>query len=116
MSDLQAILANIDSKRFLAALLLDTHGAVVAQHAIKGLDTRTQQAPYHIATRVLNYPNGVSVLQTLKESIFYDMDGRRLICRVITVAQTPHLLVVLTPAESTYRRALDQLARQLSAP
>lgn len=114
MSDPQTVFAEIDPKRFLAALLLDANGAVVAQFAIQGLDTRTQQAPYDIATRVLNYPNGMNVLQTLKESVFYDLDGRRLICRVVVIEEARHLLIVLTAADSAYRRALDQLTRQLA--
>ncbi|PJF44999.1 MAG: hypothetical protein CUN55_01085 [Phototrophicales bacterium] len=114
MSNAQTVFQKIDPKRFLAALLLDEHGETVARYQIAGLDIRTQQAPLDVATRVLNYPKGLQILEMLQESIFYDMDGRRLICRVIHINEHPYLLIVLTPANSAYRRALSQLIRQLT--
>lgn len=116
MSDIQTIFEQLDPKRLLAALLLAPDGNVVAQHSIRGLDEATQQAPYNIATRVLNYPTGLAALETLKESVFYDMDGRRLICRLVLTSGNPHLLIILTPANATYRRALDQLIKQIASP
>lgn len=116
---LHSVFDNIDSNRFLAALLVNGHHAsIVAQYMVRGLDPDSQQALQNIAQRVFDYPTGLHALQRFTESVFYDLDDRRLVCRVVEIEHPPDesvllLLVVLTPAGVAYKQAVRQLVRHI---
>jgi hypothetical protein len=107
----------IDTERFLAGLLVNSTAEIVAEYVLLGLDPDSQQAIKDVAQRVFSYPEGLQALQQFAESVFYDLDGRRLVCRAVEVEQgtTSHLylLVVLTPADIAYKRALGKLVRHI---
>lgn len=104
---------DIETERFLAGLLINSEAAILARYIIDGLDAASEQALFDVAKRIFNYPEGLIALKQFAESIFYDIDGRRLICRVLELDDTLYLLVVLTPAEIAYKRALAKLERHI---
>jgi hypothetical protein len=82
-----------------------------------GLDRTTTEAPLLTARRIFGNPESRAQLAHLHESVFYDLDGRRLVCRPLAL-ETPgkgelHLLIVLIPAGQAYRRALNRLVKTL---
>ncbi len=98
---------------FLAAVLVDSENDVVATHMVPGLDQKTANAPIETTRRIFNNPDSRAALKNLHESVFFDLDGRRLVCRPLQLWGTLHLLIVLTPAERAYRRALNKLVRAI---
>lgn len=113
MAHIEDVFAEIDSSRFLAALLVDTQGHPVASFAPDGLDADTRHAPAEAAQRIIHDPNGIELLASFQESVFYDLDGRRLVCRVVMIDHQTYILIVLTPSDTAYRRALQSLVRDL---
>lgn len=101
----------------LAALLVGPSHQVVASYVMVGLDQATADSPLGVTQRIFGNAESRAQLTQLQESVFYDLDGRRLICRPLLLPAmddtAPHLLIVLTNAEQTYRRALNKLIRAI---
>ncbi|MBL1134034.1 MAG: hypothetical protein HND46_01855 [Chloroflexi bacterium] len=117
-SPLQDLLTNeAQDAGLLAALLVSPKDELVASYVAAGLDKATAETPLLTTQRIFGNAESRAQLAQLQESVFYDLDGRRLICRPLmlpTLDDTaPHLLVVLTTAEQTYRRALNKLIRAI---
>ncbi|NDJ85803.1 MAG: hypothetical protein GYB66_07950 [Chloroflexi bacterium] len=100
-------------EHFLVIALVDEQNNVVAESARAGLDAESASAPVETARRIFNNPESRRALQNLQESLFYDLDGRRLVCRPVQFRGQPHLLIILAAAERAYRRALNTLVRRL---
>lgn len=98
---------------FLAAVLVNTDNQVIATHVVPGLDKPTANAPVETTRRIIQNPDSRAALENLHESVFFDLDGRRLVCRPLQLNGEMHLLIVLTPAQKAYRRALNNLVRQI---
>ncbi len=101
----------------LAALLVSPGDQVVASYVAVGLDKATAESPLLTTRRIFGNAESRAQLAQLQESVFYDLDGRRLICRPLMLPTLddagPYVLVVLTTAEQTYRRALNKLVRAI---
>ncbi len=113
MPDLDAILTEHGSK-FLAVIVAGDNDRVLAAYARRGLDQATLEAPLATVRRVFNNPDSRAALVDLAESVFYDLDGRRLVCRPLQLEGEIVLLIVLTPAEKAYRRDLNTLVREIN--
>jgi hypothetical protein len=103
----------------LAALLVGPDDQEVASFVAAGLDKATAATPLQTTQRIFSNPESRAQLAKMQESIFYDLDGRRLICRPLMLptlhTDAPHLLIVLTTAEQSYRRGLNKLVRALES-
>lgn len=100
---------------FLAGVLADPDNQVIATYSRPGLDQETAQAPLETTRRIFNNPDSRAALSNLQESVFYDLDGRRLVCRPLRVQGKIYLLIILVPSGNTYRRAVNRLVTELEA-
>jgi hypothetical protein len=99
---------------FLAVLLVNPQGEAAASYVAPGLTPLTAQTPLETARRIFGNPDSRAELAHFQESVFYDLDGRRLVCRSVQLsADQPYLLIVLAPAEGAYRRGLSNLIKRL---
>ncbi|MBI5931068.1 MAG: hypothetical protein HY862_17295 [Chloroflexi bacterium] len=117
-SPLQELLTSeAQDAKLLAALLVSPADQVIASYVIGGLDKATAETPLVTTQRIFSHAESRAQLAQLQESVFYDLDGRRLICRTLMLpsldATTPHLLIVMTTAEQTYRRSVNKLIRAI---
>ena len=48
-------------------------------------------------------------LAAVGESVFFDWEGRQIICRWFTVKDQPRLFVIMAPQAKPYKRAAAQL-------
>lgn len=112
MSNFDRVLKEF-AKAFLAIVLVDPDNRPVARYMMAGLDASTADAPLETARRILQSPERRADLESWQESVFYDLDGRRLVCRPLRLASGVHLLIVLTAADKSYRRQLGQLVNAL---
>jgi hypothetical protein len=114
MTALEAVFKQI-TPDFLVAVLVDSTHQTIASHFRPGLDKTTTRTPLATARRIFQNPDSRAALATLRESVFYDLDGRRLVCRPLQLGGKLHVLIVLIPAEKPYRRQLNFLVRQIEA-
>ncbi|MCB9436153.1 MAG: hypothetical protein H6673_04060 [Anaerolineales bacterium] len=112
MGQLDALL-QVDGSEFLAAVIVGPQQTILGSYAQVGLDTTTAQAPLVTTQRIFSSPESLTALAEMQESVFYDLDGRRLVCRPIIVRGKIYVLIVLTSAESTYRRTLNKLVKAI---
>lgn len=112
MGQLDALL-QVDSAEFLAAIVVGPQQTILGRYAQAGLDATTAQAPLLTTQRIFSSPENLAALAEMQESVFYDLDGRRLVCRPIIVRSEIYVLIVLTPAENAYRRTLNKLVKAI---
>jgi len=99
---------------FLVATLVSPDNEIVASYALSGLDEDTISAPLVTTKRIFSNPESQAALYQMQESVFYDLDGRRLICRPINLQGTLYLLIVLTKSKTAYRRDLNQFCKKIA--
>ena len=97
----------------LVAIMVSPDNETVASYALSGLDEDTIAAPLETTKRIFGNPDSQAALQQMQESVFYDLDGRRLICRPILLGNNLYLLIVLTKAKTTYRRDLNVFCKKI---
>jgi hypothetical protein len=100
---------------FEAVLLTDLQGGIVAAARSDDATPETLGALLDVAQRIATRPDDRAKLAAAGESTFFDWEGRRVICRWLTLPtkQEPYLLVVLAPHGKAYKRAVSQLAKEL---
>lgn len=98
---------------FLAVLLVGPQQIILGSYTQAGLDTTTAQTPLDTTQRIFNHPESRAALAEMQESVFYDLDGRRLVCRPIKAHGDIYVLIVLTSGETAYRRGLNKLAKAI---
>jgi hypothetical protein len=116
MSEIATIIEQSRSEaEFEVVLLTDLQGQIVAAARSDDATPETLGALLDVAGRIAARPDDRSKLAAAGESTFFDWDGRRVICRWLTLsnASEPLLLVVLAPQGKAYKRAVSQLAKEL---
>jgi hypothetical protein len=108
--DLQDTMEQIRSQaEFVAVLLTDLKGNVMA--AVRSDDASPDSigALLDVSTRIAARPDDRQKLAAVGESVFFDWEGRQIICRWFTVKDQPRLFVILAPHGKPYKRAASQL-------
>jgi hypothetical protein len=99
---------------FEAALIIDLKGSILAAARADDTMPETVGALLDIALRIAARPEDRAKLADVGESIFFDWDGRQVICRWFTRRKSsePRLLVVLAPRGKPYKRAVSLLVKE----
>lgn len=99
--------------QFLVATFISPDNKIIASYALSGLDESTTVAPLETTNRIFGNSESQAALYEMQESVFYDLDGRRLVCRPIILKNSLYLLIVLTRAKTSYRRDLNQFCKKI---
>ena len=98
---------------FLVVTFVSPDNEIIASYHLSGLDEDTIAAPLRTTSRIFGNPESQAALHQMQESVFYDLDGRRLVCRPIVFGDNPYLLIVLTKGKMAYRRDLNQFCKKI---
>ena len=110
LDDFDAQLEEIRAQaEFEALLLTDLTGNVIAAARSDDAAPETIGGLLDVAMRIAARPDDRQQLATVGESVFFDWEGRQIICRWFTVKEQPRLFVILAPHGKPYKRAATQL-------
>ncbi len=110
LDELEALLEQIRAQaEFEALLLTDLKGNVIAAARSDDAAPESIGGLLDVATRIAERPDDRQQLASVGESVFFDWEGRQIICRWFTVKDDPRLFVILAPHAKPYKRAATQL-------
>ncbi len=100
---------------FEAILLTDLNGVLMASARADETPPEVLEALLDVAGRIASRPDDKTQLAAVRESEFFDWEGRRVVCRWFSMSSPaqPRLLVVLTPNQKPYKRAIGSLVKQI---
>ena len=117
-TDIENIRGLFDAKyvpiQFLVATFISPDNEILASYSLSGLDEDTLSTPLETTKRIFSNSESQAAILQMQVSVFYDLDGRRLICRPIILENTPYLLIVLTKSNVAYRRDLNSFCKQIT--
>ncbi|MCC7448077.1 MAG: hypothetical protein IT324_11715 [Anaerolineae bacterium] len=105
--------ANAD---FEAILLTDLNGVLIASSRGDETPPEMLEALLDLAARIAARPDDKVQLAAVRESEFFDWEGRRVICRWFTMgspAQSRLLVVLAQNNSKPYKRAISGLVKQI---
>lgn len=113
MPTLDHLLETARSKgEFEAIVLTDWQGGIIAAARDDGTSPETLSALLDVATRLISRTEDRAQLAKDGESIFFDMEGRQVICRWFDKPQ-PRLVIILAPHGKPYKRAVGALVKEI---
>jgi hypothetical protein len=107
---LEALRAEAD---FAAVIVADSRATLVTAAYAKTTQPETVRELWEMAARAVTHTGGK--LERVREAIFYDWDGRQVVCRPFRANQTDYLLILLTPPKKAYKQAAGKIVRALEA-
>jgi hypothetical protein len=96
---------------FEVILVTDLKGSIIASARDDETSPDTLGALLDVATRITVRPEDRADLAAEGESVFFDWEGRQVICRWLAMRH-PRLLVILAPRGAAYKRAISRLIKQ----
>ncbi len=96
---------------FSAVIVTDSRATLLTAAYAKALQPETVRELWEMAARAVANTGGK--LERLREAVFYDWDGRQVVCRPFRVKATDYLLILLTPPKKSYKQAAGKIARSL---
>jgi hypothetical protein len=96
---------------FSAVIVTDSKATLLTAAYARTLQPETVRELWEMAARAVANTGGR--LDQLREAIFYDWDGRQVVCRPFRARKVDYLLILLTPPKKSYKQAAGKIARAL---
>ncbi len=111
-TDLMPILEPIRlNAKFEAVLVTDSTANVISAAYAEGVPLETLDALLALASRAAARQTDLQTLIDAKETIFFDWEGRQVICRLFQAGKQPYLMVVLAARGKAYKQTVGKLIK-----
>ncbi len=99
------------SAKLEAVLVTDQVGHLIGAAAMEQVTPETLDALLALARRVVSSADQFKALIAAKETLFFDWEGRQVVCRPFEAAKQPYLLVIFAPRQKAYKQAASKLIK-----
>ncbi len=99
--------------RFIASVLSDRQGLLLAAAVTSGHDPDVQSAVVAQVQNAISHVRGQLGMGKTDEIAVADSAGRRLVCRLFEAGGQELILAVLVPTRASYRRLTNKAIREI---